>query len=282
MGLSSGPRALVASARRLLSGLDAESAALRADDASEYRRQIGRSQQILVVAAVLLALGYSFGDKPYFDSVLGPPLVARFPSLERHLELISYTYWSAAKLLGFGILPALHLALLGERLGDYGLRAEARAATGGARLSWPKIYLLLFAAIAPFVLWFSRSSLFVAAYPFYRQTGRSYFDLVAWELQYLSTFVAVEFFFRGYLLFGLRRALGSLSLFVAMLPYCLIHVLKPPVEALGSIGAGLLLGALAVRTGSLWCGVALHVSVALLMDLLAAGFGGRWPVRLLP
>ena len=109
-----------------------------------------------------------------------------------------------------------------------------------------------------------------------RETG-SVLDFVVWEVEYLSTFFAVEFFFRGYLLFGLRRYLGSLSLFVSMVPYCLIHVLKPAPEAIGSIVAGLLLGTLALCTGSLWSGVLLHVSVALSMDVLASWQSGRLP-----
>ena len=48
-----------------------------------------------------------------------------------------------------------------------------------------------------------------------------------WELQYGATFFTLEFFFRGYMLFGLRRALGSHAIFVMMVPYCMIHVLKP-------------------------------------------------------
>ena len=130
--------------------------------------------------------------------------------------------------------------------------------------------MLLLLVILPAVVLVSFTPAFQQGYPFYRQAGRSGFDFVAWELSYLSTFVAVEFFFRGYLLFGLRRALGSHALFVSMLPYCMIHVLKPAPEALGSIFAGLLLGTLALCTGSLWCGVLLHVTVALTMDLLAS------------
>ncbi len=62
-----------------------------------------------------------------------------------------------------------------------------------------------------------------------------------------------------------------------MVPYCLIHVLKPAPEAIGSIVAGLLLGTLALCTGSLWSGVLLHVSVALSMDVLASWQSGRLP-----
>jgi hypothetical protein len=233
-----------------------------------------RARQLFFVSALLLSLGYSFGDRPFFDAVLAPRLLRPAVAL-RWGELYGYGFWSAAKVLGYGLLPLLHLRLLGLPAAQCGLRWQR--GQGGLRT-----YLGLFALILPVVALVSRTPGFQATYPFYGQAGRSWADLGIWELCYLSTFVAVEFFFRGYLLFGLRRQLGSLAIFVSMLPYCLIHVLKPPAEALGSIFAGLLLGTLALRSGSIWCGVLLHVSVALSMDLLASFYGHRLPHRLFP
>ena len=255
---------------RAFAAIDAQAAAERSAPGYDAAAETGRVRQILVVAAVLLVLGYSFGDRPFFTETFGAA-VSRRPQLARYSELLSFTYWSLAKLLGYGLLPLLHLRLLGERVGTYGLgRHPAPVGSGVPRLPWGRTYMLLLLVILPAVVLVSFTPAFQQGYPFYRQAGRSGFDFVAWELSYLSTFVAVEFFFRGYLLFGLRRALGSHALFVSMLPYCMIHVLKPAPEALGSIFAGLLLGTLALCTGSLWCGVLLHVTVALTMDLLAS------------
>jgi membrane protease YdiL (CAAX protease family) len=260
---------------RAWAAIDAEAAADRQRD-PRAAGDAARARQLLVVAAVLLALGYSFGDRPFFDRAILPRL-GNASLRERYGELLSYSYWAWAKLLGYGLLPLLHLKLLGERASEYGLRAAAKSSPSGV-LPWRRTYLALFALILPAVALVSTTRGFQDTYPFYRQTGRSLFDFAAWEVQYLSTFVAVEFFFRGYLLFGLRRHLGSLAIFVSMVPYCLIHVLKPPSEALGSIVAGLLLGTLALRTGSVWCGVLLHISVALSMDLLSAWQGHRLPL----
>jgi membrane protease YdiL (CAAX protease family) len=49
----------------------------------------------------------------------------------------------------------------------------------------------------------------------------------------------------------------------------MIHFEKPIVETLAALGAGVILGTLAMRTRSIWLGFAIHVSVALTMDLLA-------------
>jgi uncharacterized protein len=52
-------------------------------------------------------------------------------------------------------------------------------------------------------------------------------------------------------------------------PYCMIHYGKPMTETLGAIGAGIILGTLAMRTRSIWGGVVIHVGVATMMDALA-------------
>jgi membrane protease YdiL (CAAX protease family) len=56
---------------------------------------------------------------------------------------------------------------------------------------------------------------------------------------------------------------------VMIVPYCMIHYGKPMPETLGAIGAGLILGTLAMRTRSIWGGVLIHVGVATTMDVLA-------------
>lgn len=255
---------------RTFDALDAQAEVERRAPGYDARGEADRARQIVVGAAILLVLGYSFGDRPFFIENFGPALAAR-PGLARYAELLSYIYWSVAKLLGFGILPAVHLRLIGARVEDYGLgRRPAKVGSAVPQLPWGRTYLALLAAVLPAVIAVSFTPAFQQSYPFYRQAGRSVFDFLAWELPYLLTFIAVEFFFRGYLLFGLRRAFGSHALFISMLPYCMIHVLKPAPEALASIFSGLLLGTLALCTGSLWCGVLLHVTVALSMDLLAS------------
>ena len=49
----------------------------------------------------------------------------------------------------------------------------------------------------------------------------------------------------------------------------MVHFYKPMPEALGAIGAGLILGLLAWRSGTILFGWLLHYGVALTMDRLA-------------
>jgi membrane protease YdiL (CAAX protease family) len=187
-------------------------------------------------------------------------------------ELRGYLWWSSWRVFGYVVLPMIVLACLGERIGDYHVSLK-----GFRKHLW--IYALLFGAVLPAVLLASTTRSFRQTYPFYRLANRSYIDLVLWELLYAAQFLSLEFFFRGFILHGLRKALGSNAIFVMLVPYCMIHYGKPLPETLGAVGAGLILGTLAMRTRSIWGGVLIHVGVATTMDVLALRgcppFGGN-------
>jgi membrane protease YdiL (CAAX protease family) len=131
------------------------------------------------------------------------------------------------------------------------------------------IYAVMFVAFLPIVIIASVNESFRETYPFYRMANRSHVDLWSWEALYVAQFISLEFFFRGFLLEGLRRVIGSNAIFVMIVPYCMIHYGKPMPETFGAIGAGLVLGTLAMRTRSIWGGVLIHVGVAMTMDVLA-------------
>jgi membrane protease YdiL (CAAX protease family) len=86
---------------------------------------------------------------------------------------------------------------------------------------------------------------------------------------YFAQFFALEIFFRGFWLAGLRNTLGSGAIFAMCVPYCMIHYGKPYLEAAGAVVAGIALGSLSMRTKSIYSGFFVHVTVALSMDLLA-------------
>lgn len=178
-------------------------------------------------------------------------------------ELWGFAWWSGWRLFGYVILPMIVLALLpGEKIRDYHISPK-----GFFKHLW--IYVVLFACILPAVYLASQTNSFRNTYPFYRMANRSSFDLWTWEAFYCVQFLSLEFFFRGFLLQGLRRSLGANAIFVMIVPYCMIHYGKPMPETLGAIGAGLILGTLAMRTKSIWGGVLIHVGVAVTMDVLA-------------
>ncbi len=191
------------------------------------------------------------------------------------LSLAPFAWWSLGTFLVWVVLPLVAARRwLRQGPSDYGVR---RLEPGGLRL-----YLFLAAAVVPAIaLMTAVLPGFGETYPLYQPEpadwrGR---NLVIFELLYAAQFVSVEFFFRGFLVIGLSRAIGHRAVLVAVIPYAMIHVYKPMPEAMGAIAAGLALGFLALRSRSIWGGVLVHVAVAWTADavaILQRGFPARW------
>lgn len=223
---------------------------------------------VLLTCAVSLTLQEYLGTQEVFHKWFPSPRT------DYYWDLKGYAWWAGWRVGGYVLLPMLViLCMPGERIRDYNV---------SLRGFWRHLplYLGMFALFTPVLIMVSHSESFSRTYPFYKLANRSVFDLVAWELMYAVQFLSLEFFFRGFLLQGVRRQLGVNALFIMIIPYCMIHYGKPLPETLGAIGAGLLLGTIAMRTRSIWGGVIIHVCVAVTMDLLSVfgacpPFGGR-------
>ena len=233
----------------------------RAIDAETVRAPGDAGRTSLQVLAVLVTVAGSLTVQEYYGGHATYEILVP-PDGSRYWELRGYAWWSGWRVFGYVVIPMIVLACLGERIRDYHVSLR-----GFFKHLW--IYGLLFGLVLPAVLYASTTHAFRQTYPFYRIANRSYLDLVLWELLYAAQFLSLEFFFRGFLLHGLRRALGANAIFVMIVPYCMIHYGKPFPETLGAIGAGLILGTLAMRTRSIWGGVLIHVGVATTMDVLA-------------
>jgi len=165
-----------------------------------------------------------------------------------------------------GILPALYAWASGVRLSELGL------GLGDARFG-AKLLLLIPIVVLPVTYVASGMADVRAEYPMCQAlyTRR---DLVIWyELAYVGVFyTAWEFYFRGFLLFGLKSELGATNaILIQTMASCLLHIGKPEGEILGSIPIGLLFGWLALRTRSIWYGWAVHASIGVLTDLFILG-----------
>ena len=178
------------------------------------------------------------------------------------IHLVDQCTWAWGCIVLYGLIPALIVRfVLKERLSDYGWTLR------GLGPLWLGM-LLVFVPMAIGVVWASGQGSFQATYPFYRSPSSWQFLLI-WELSYALQFVALEFFFRGFMIHGLKQRFGSAALWLMVIPYCMIHFPKPAPEAVGSIFAGLFLGIISLRFGSIFLGVVLHVSIAWLMDALS-------------
>ncbi|HEY4241185.1 MAG TPA: CPBP family intramembrane glutamic endopeptidase [Kofleriaceae bacterium] len=214
-----------------------------------------RVMAIMATVAISLTLQDYIGSHDFYERMFAV-------GNNKYWELEGFAWWSGWRVLGYVVIPMWVLKLLGERIGDYHLSLK-----GFFKHLW--VYGALFAAVFPAVVLASKTGAFRHTYPFYKLANRSYFDLAMWELLYAAQFVSLEFFFRGFILQGLRRACGANAIFIMIVPYCMIHFQKPMAETFGAIGAGLILGTLAMRTRSIWGGVCIHIGVAMTMDILA-------------
>jgi len=219
---------------------------------------------VMLTAALILLFQQVWGNCNTFEH-----LFARYAAW-RWFELGSFVWWTCSKLVGYIAVPMIVLWRLGLPLSDLGWSTHGLG-------SHAKIYVTMFLLVLPAVIVASGTLPFLSTYPFYRLAYRSWPDLLIWEGCYALSFLALEVFFRGFMLFPLQRAFGGHAIWIMVIPYCMIHFQKPAAEALGAVGAGVVLGGLALWTRSIWSGVLIHVAVAWTMDLLALSKGNGFP-----
>jgi membrane protease YdiL (CAAX protease family) len=236
---------------------------------------------VLVTAALMLTIQrYVFRSGnvglalDLLGNVLDASTRARLVALAtapENSQLASLMFWAFGQFAIYVVGPLLVIKLLFRHsLVDYGTKLR-----GMFSYSWA--YLLMAAVMLPGVLFASTREGFLHTYPFYRlaESEPLWPRFFIWELCYAVQFVSLEFFFRGFLLHGTRRRFGAYSIYVMMVPYCMIHFAKPPLETLGAIAAGIILGFMSLKTRSIWMGAALHIYVAWTMDAAALWQTGR-------
>lgn len=236
----------------------------------------GGTTKALVVVAITAALAltsinfFAFDPTWLVSSLRWIGLVDLADSLGRaftssvHAQFWQLVHWAAVQVGSYTVFPLLAARVLKLPVRDLGLRFQGQWRHG-------RIYLVLLAASLPFVALASLRSDFVAKYPFYHPlAGEGVWPFLGlWWVLYALQFVALEFFFRGFMIHGLKHRLGFAAVFAMVIPYNMIHFQKPLLEALAAILGGSVLGILSLRTRSIWWGAALHISIAGTMDVLS-------------
>jgi len=236
-------------------------------------RVANRKAAIVLVAAALVLTSLNYGTTPDwfvslldglgFDGLADRAHEAFYES--EHQQFNTLMFWGAIELVSYVAIPVVVITLvLREKVIDYGLRSSGILRQGGT-------YLLLFAASLPFILIASTTAAFQAKYPFYElSSGEGMWPwMVIWWVVYAAQFVGLEFFFRGFLVHGLKWRLGYITVFAMIVPYNMLHYQKPVLEALAAIAGGIVLGSLSLKTRSIWWGAMLHIGVAGTMDVLS-------------
>jgi membrane protease YdiL (CAAX protease family) len=252
--------------------------------AERHRREVpqgqslGRVAVVLVSAAISLTLIAFLRGGDTFASLATPIRALGLSdasawlaslSTEGNVAFNQLAWWGLVSVACYVVIPVAAILALGGSFTDFG------AGRPVGRRSW-RPYAVLFGLSAPFLVAASYLPGFQAKYPFYDLAeGESIWPyLAAFWVLYALQFVALEFFFRGFMLFGLSPRLGISAVFVMVVPYTMIHFTKPFAEALSAILGGTVLGFLSLKTRSAWWGALLHIAIAMTMDLLALWHAG--------
>ena len=170
--------------------------------------------------------------------------------------------WFGALLVMLPLLMLMHWVL--EKKWDlYGIR----------RTQSLKTYSLLIAFMLPLLIWASLQHDFSLVYPKAAIVGRQLgdeatpFHYLLFETAYAADFFTIELFFRGFLILTLSKLIGKQCLLPVALFYFSIHLGKPMMEAVSSFFGGLILGSISYHSKSIWGGLLVHISIALLMEL---------------
>jgi membrane protease YdiL (CAAX protease family) len=225
-------------------------------DLAAARRQSAAVALAGVALMALLAF-YVYAPPPVQQGVIAPHLPLSEDVYDERFLIVN-----AILLLW---LPLLFI-LCGLRLPveEFGMTP------GDARRGWALAGLGL-AVMLPIVFIAAHQPAFQQTYPLRELIREQPRMLLYWELTYGFYFFLWEWFFRGFLLFGLRRGFGWHAVWLQAIPFGLLHWGKPPLEMASAFPGGLLLGLLAWRSESFLPCFALHWAMAASMDLMA-----RW------
>jgi membrane protease YdiL (CAAX protease family) len=177
-------------------------------------------------------------------------------------------WWAAIQISAYVALPLLVIR--------YGLHGRPVDFGADRSIKHARVYLGLLAVGIPFIVAVSFTNAFQAKYPFYDlASGEPFWPyLWIWWLLYALQFVALEFFFRGFMVHGLKHRFGYMAVIIMVVPYTMIHFRKPLLEAIGAIFGGMILGTMSLKTHSVWWGAALHITIAGTMDVLSLAHQG--------
>jgi len=169
------------------------------------------------------------------------------PYARRSLLANGIEPWVTAFFL-FGVVPLVAARLLGLPMRELGLGL-------GEVRRWLPLTLATLAISLPLLIIGTEMSEIDRFY-----STRS-FDPVRSLVTVTIYMIGWEFLTRGFLLFGLRKRLGELSILVQIIPFTLAHMEKPLAEALSCVLSGLVWGYICYRGRSFWPAVLLHVVV---------------------
>lgn len=213
---------------------------------------------IFIAIAVLQTVSYYYTSRAFFRHYL-----FQYFQTNPDVFLIEYYYWFIGDFFIYLVLPVLLIKfLLKERVSEYGI-------SFGDYKAGLKITFILLIIMLPLVWFVSSLPEFSRTYPHLASTRDSWGIFLLFELGMFVYMFAWEFIWRGFVLFGLKEQFGYYAVLIQMIPFLILHNGKPTPETFGAIIAGIALGVLALRTGSIFYCIITHMSVMFSIDLIS-------------
>lgn len=217
---------------------------------------------ILLSAPILLTTFKYAGSLEFYHTSLEPHLV-----FFHSPDFTAALYMFVCSLFLMGIVPALVVKFaLHEPLSSFGLaRGDIPFSLKAAVILGPIMVLLTIPS--------SSMESFVNEYPYYKEASQSTGTFLGYSLTYLMFYAGWEFFFRGYLQFGLRDRFGGWNaILVQTLASTLLHIGKPGAEIYGAIVGGIVWGVVAFRARSFLVILVLHWMMGVSLDFFITHF----------
>ena len=164
-----------------------------------------------------------------------------------------YPVWNkwSSSLIYFAVVPLIVITVLLRRNPlDYGLRI-------GKPRVWV-FHVVLFCIIVFPILYAASSSSSLKSY--YVEES---FNMASYSVETFISLLAVEFLFRGFLLFGLKDRYKEGSILIQTIPFVIAHLGKPGLETLSTILTGIYFGYVCYRSDSYWPAFLMHLFINL-------------------
>lgn len=174
-------------------------------------------------------------------------VIVKSPSMQLLSGFWGQAHYESA--LIYGVIPCLLLVALGHTTFD-----SLALRLGNWRFWVPASGLYLCIAIPILILGSKGQSLS----QYYQAPSVNWPSHIGTTLIYL---LGWEYFFRGFLLTGLRHTFKEGAILLQMIPFTLLHLGKPDAETLSCILSGLVWGYICYRARSFWPAFFMHAIV---------------------
>jgi len=225
----------------------------------EFRKLDKKVLIVFLSSIILLTFSWYFSTPEFFKENFSFQKRFNFP----YPDLTSFTYWFLLDSILFLIIPLLIIKFIfHEDIKNFGVNWQ-NINTG---LIFTLLGIIFF---IPVIYFLSKSDNFIQFFPLMKNAKEDFLVFIIYEFCFIIFIFSWEFFFRGFMLFGLEKNFGIYAIFIQMIPFVILHNGKPFIETLTSIFGAIILGYFALRTRSIYYGFFIHVFILVSLDIIA-------------